>query len=74
MMKIDDFKADDQDTLEEKTKQNQQDVKLSTSINDANMDENEVDGKSPHKKNFFRILPSRGSSVRRPVSENPHRR
>ena len=49
-MKIDRFKADDQDTIEEKTKQNQEDVTLSTSRNAVNVDESEVDGKSPHQE------------------------
>ena len=37
-MKIDDFKADDQDTLEEKTKQNEQALKVSTSRNAVDVD------------------------------------
>ena len=37
MMKIYDFKADDQDMLEEKTKQNAEAVKVSTSKNAANV-------------------------------------
>ena len=40
-MIIEDFKADGQDTLEEKT--NQQDVKLSTLINAVNVDGSEGD-------------------------------
>ena len=49
-MKIDDFKADDQDTLREKTKQIENNVALSTSRNAVNFDGSEVDvdGKSLH--------------------------
>ena len=49
MMKIDDFKADGQDTLEEKTKQNKEAVKVRTSINSVNVDEWEV---SAYKENL----------------------
>ena len=43
MIKIDDFKADDQNTLEEQTTQNEEAVKLSTSRNLVNVDGGEVD-------------------------------
>ena len=39
-------KADDQDTLEEETKQNEEVVKVSASSNAVNVDWTEVDGKS----------------------------
>ena len=55
-MKIGDFKADDQETLEEKQKQIEDEVKLSTSTAD-NVDESEVDvdGKSLNKENLEQI-------------------
>ena len=51
------FKADDQDTLEEKTKEIEDDVKLSTSRNAVNVNGSEVDvdGKSLHEKNLLKI-------------------
>ena len=51
MMKIDDFNADDQDALEEKTKQNTKALKVGTSRNVVNVDGSEVDvdGKSMKK-------------------------
>ena len=54
MMRVDDLKADNQDTLEEKTKQNEEAVKVSTSRNVVNVDESEVDvdGKFLHEKNL----------------------
>ena len=55
-MKIDDFKADDQDTLEEKTKQNEKAVRFSMLRNDVNVNvdgsEVDVDGKYLDKENL----------------------
>ena len=54
-MKIDEFKTDDQDTHDEKTKQNEETIKVSTSRNAVNGSEVYVDGESPHGENLEQI-------------------
>ena len=49
-MKTNDFKADDQNTLEEK--QNYEAVQVRTTRNAVNVDGSEIDGKCLNKENF----------------------
>ena len=57
MMKIEDFQASDKDTLEEKIKQNEEAVKVSTSSNAVNVvgREVDVDGKCLDEENLEKI-------------------
>ena len=57
MIKKDDFKADDQDTLEEKTNQNEEAVKVSKSRNVIDVDGSgvDVDGESLNEENIEEI-------------------